>query len=58
MMNSEERAYKNKITELQDEKKTIAGVVLREVTAIINQAEFLSEEHKESLLKEVWKGRN
>ena len=54
---SVEREYKDKIRQLQQEKEAIGGIILYEVTGIINRSKDLSEEQKTKLLTALWKGR-
>ena len=54
---SVEREYKDKIRQLQQEKEAIGGIILHEVTGIINRSKDLSEEQKTKLLTSLWKGR-
>lgn len=54
---SVEREYKDKIRQLQQEKEAIGGIILYEVTGIINRSKDLSEEQKTKLIADLWKGR-
>jgi hypothetical protein len=54
LLPSTERAYKDKIRELTEEKKMIYAAALRRVTAIINLNPDLSEEMKTDLLSQIW----
>lgn len=54
---SVEREYKDRIRQLQQEKEAIGGIILYEVTGIINRSKDLSEEQKTKLLTALWKGR-
>jgi uncharacterized protein YydD (DUF2326 family) len=53
LLPSTERAYKDKIKELTEEKKMIYAAALRRVTAIINLSS-LSEAQKTELLSVIW----
>jgi len=53
LLPSTERAYKDKIRELTEEKKMIYACCLRRVTRIINTSS-LSETEKKDLLEMIW----
>lgn len=53
-LNSERKQFQDRLTQLQEEKSLISGIILRRVTRIVNTAEFLSEEAKDELLKLIW----
>ena len=53
LLPSTERAYKDKIRELTEEKKMIYACCLRRVTRIINTS-CLSEVEKKDLLEIIW----
>lgn len=57
LLPSTEKEYKDKIRQLQIEKEAIGGIILHEVTGIINRSKDLSEEQKTKLLTALWKGR-
>ena len=57
LLPSVEMEYKDKIRQLQQEKEAIGGIILHEVTGIINRSKDLSEEQKTKLLTALWKGR-
>jgi hypothetical protein len=56
MMPSTEREYKARIRQLQEEKDVIGAIILQEVTRIINVSEDLTQEQRESILNQIWKG--
>lgn len=53
LLPSTERAYKDKIKDLTEEKKMIYACCLRRVTRIINTSS-LSESDKKDLLEAIW----
>ena len=53
MLPSQERAYKDKIKELESDKRQIYACCLRRVTRIINTSP-LSESEKKDLLEMIW----
>ena len=56
-MPSEIKELRNKIKELQSEKEMIGNVILHQITRDVRQADFLSEEQKDKLVKLLWEGR-
>jgi hypothetical protein len=56
LLESERKDFKNKIRELQEEKELITTSVLQQVTRIINVSEDLTQEQRESILNQIWKG--
>ena len=56
-MPSEIKELGNKIKELQAEKEMIGTVILHQITRDVRQADFLSEEQKDKLVKLLWEGR-
>ena len=55
LLPSQETAYKSRIKELEEEKKSIYASALRHCTRIINLSD-LSEEQKKAILTEIWDG--
>lgn len=53
LLPSQERLYKQRIKELEDEKKAIYASALRHCTRVINLSD-ISEEDKQYLLNEIW----
>jgi hypothetical protein len=53
LLPSTERAYKDKIKELESDKRQIYACCLRRVTRIINTS-CLSEAEKKDLLEMIW----
>jgi mRNA-degrading endonuclease YafQ of YafQ-DinJ toxin-antitoxin module len=56
LLESERKDFKNKIRELQEEKELITTSVLQQVTRIINVSEDLTQEQRDSILNQIWKG--
>lgn len=52
------RELEEKIKTLQNEKDTICGYTLQQVTRMINTSDILSEDQKYLLVKEVWRSRD
>ena len=53
LLPSQERQYKDKIKELESDKRQIYACCLRRVTRIINTSS-LSETEKKDLLEAIW----
>jgi mRNA-degrading endonuclease YafQ of YafQ-DinJ toxin-antitoxin module len=56
LLESERKDFKNKIRQLQEEKELITTSVLQQVTRIINVSEDLTQEQRDSILNQIWKG--
>lgn len=55
---SEIKHLKDQIRALQEEKKLVGTVILQQITRIVREAEYLSEESKDKLISDIWKGRD
>jgi hypothetical protein len=55
LLPSQEKAYQDKIKELEADKKSIYASALRHCTRIINLSD-LSDDQKQSILEEIWEG--
>lgn len=58
MIYSVEKEYKDKISQLKQEKELIGAMILQQCTRIINTAEFLSVEQRDKLVNLIWSGRD
>lgn len=57
MIYSTEKEYKDKISQLKQEKEIIGTMVLHQCTRIINTADFITPEQRDKLVKMIWEGR-
>lgn len=55
LLNSERKAFQDKIRQLQEDLRLSQTVILHGVTRIINENAELTPEIKQALLKEIWK---
>lgn len=55
MLNSERKAFQDKIRQLQEDLRLSQTVILHGVTRIINECDELPPEVRDLLLKEIWK---
>lgn len=55
LLPSQEKAYKDKIFQLTEEKKAIYSSALRHCTRIINLSE-LTDAQKQAILEQIWEG--
>lgn len=55
LLNSERTEYQNKLRQIKEDLELACTATLHRVNGIINEAEYLTDEIKEMLLKEIWK---
>lgn len=58
MIYSIEKEYKDKISQLKQEKEIIGTMILHQCTRILNTADFITPEQRDKLVKMLWEGRN
>lgn len=56
MMTSERKELVDKLNEAIKEQENIKYSVLSFVNGVVNRAEYLTNEQKQAILEEVWKG--
>jgi len=55
---SEIKELKDKVKQLQAEKEMIGATILFEVTRVLNTSDIITEQQRDVLVAEVWKGRH
>lgn len=55
LLNSEKAEFLRKIRQLQEDTELTQTATLQKVTRIINEADYIDEEIKTKILKEIWK---